>query len=82
MTRICCRRYSADTDGYHWLQFDRSKSSSATGIAFKKYQQDVFLDVALDIRDLPADKRPENPADFRMCPMMIENGHERTRLSL
>ena len=67
-------RYSDKTDGYHWFQLDASKSKSATGLAFKKYQQDAFLDVALDIRDLPAHNRPADPADFKMCPMVVENG--------
>ena len=39
--------YSADTDGYHCLQFDDSKTVSATGVAFKKYQQNHYVDVAL-----------------------------------
>ena len=67
------RRYSADDNGYHWLQLDVSKQHSSTGAAFKKYQQDFFLDVALSPSDLPADKRPPLGTRFTPCPLLIEN---------
>ena len=61
-------RYSDKTDGYHQLRLCWGVDPQ-----FKKYQQDVFLDVALNIRDLPPEKRPANPDDFKPCPMLIEN---------
>lgn len=74
------RRYSQHTDGYHCLKFDSSKSVSETGVAFKKYQQDTFTDVALTMADLPVDKRPADPVDFKMCPILVQNRctHPRT----
>ena len=68
--------YSHMTDGYHCLTFDESKSISPTGVAFKKYQQDFYVDVALQRKDLPVDKRPVEDAEFEMCPMIVENHWE------
>ena len=74
--------YSQLTDGYHCLTFDESKALSPTGVAFKKYQQDNFVDIALQRKDLPPDLRPEDDADFTMCPMIVENGWEAATILL
>ena len=74
--------YSQLTDGYHCLTFDESKALSPTGVAFKKYQQDNFVDIALQRKDLPPDLRPEDDDDFTMCPMIVENGWEAATILL
>jgi len=74
--------YSADTDGYHCLQFDDSKTVSVTGVAFKKYQQKHYADVALQRKDLPPSERPQNDEDFVMRPMIIENDWEKATVLL
>ena len=45
-------------------------------MAFKKYQQDFYVDVALQRKDLPVDKRPVEDAEFEMCPMIVEHHWE------
>ena len=39
--------------------------SPETGAAFRKYQSDVFVDVALCVEDLPVALRPESADGFR-----------------
>ena len=68
--------YSDRTDGYHVLKFDTAKQVSPTGIAFKKYQQDNFYDVALCREHLPVADRPPAEERFVPRPMLIENGWE------
>ncbi len=62
---------------YHWLKLDSSKTVAPTGVAFKKYQQDTFTDVALTIDDLPSAKRPEDPTKFKMCPLLVTSRYAR-----
>ena len=72
--------YSSDEVGYHWLQFDDSKQHSDTGIAFKKYQSDIFVDLALQRKDVPAALRPPPDEAFTPHPLFIENGWERVTI--
>ena len=74
--------YSHLTEGYHCLQFDDAKEVSETGVAFKKYQQDNFVDVALQRKDLPPADRPLDDSHFEMCPMVVENGWEKATVLL
>jgi len=72
--------YSSDEVGYHWLQFDDSKQHSDTGVAFKKYQSDIFVDLALQRKDVPAALRPPPDEAFTPHPLFIENGWERVTI--
>ena len=72
--------YSSDEVEYHCLQFDDSKQHSGTGIAFKKYQSDIFVDLALQRKDVPAALRSPLDEAFAPHPLFIENGWERATI--
>ena len=57
-----------------------SKQHSDTGIAFKKYQSDVFVDLALQRKDVPAALRPPPDEAFTPHPLFIENGWEQVTI--
>ena len=74
--------YSSEEVGYHWLQHDESLQHSDTDIAFKKYQSDTFVDLALQRKDVPAAKRPSPTTAFVPHPLFIENGWEKVTILL
>ena len=72
--------YSSEEVGYHWLRHDESRQHSGTGIAFKKYQSDTFVDLALQRKDVPAEQRPPPTTAFVPHPLFIENGWEKVTI--
>ena len=72
--------YSSEEVGYHWLQHDESREHSDTGIAFKKFQSDTFVDIALQRKDVPASERPPPDVAFTPHPLFVENGWEKVTI--
>ena len=70
---MCRHRYSDKTTGYHQLKLSRA-ASPETGAAFKRYQSDLFVDVALCVEDLPSKLRPDSVDDFKMRAFGVNNG--------
>ena len=62
--------YSHKTDGYHQLKLS---PEFEFGAAFRKYQSDVFTDVALCVQDLPSRLRPPDDEAFRPCAFDIDS---------
>ena len=70
MSACVCLRYSHKTDGYHQLKLS---PEFEFGAAFRKYQPDVFTDVAPCVQDLPSQLRPPDDEAFRPCAFGIDS---------